>query len=272
MAIASLDNILAGYRQRILINREASRTVVLTAWSSTWDLVGNPGAGSLTIGNTANGVVPTHLTAGFPHLGFPVGAGQIGYLVAANYINTAIAGNANSRCLIYDRLFHCGSYAYNSGTTTLASQPSFSSRVPNGDYSSLELWIEAATTMAGTQILPVVTYTDQDGNAGHTTPAPIAVAGSAMPIGRCYRLPLQAGDTGLQKIESVNVGQTGMTGGTVNYFILRPLFYLRNDNTPYGLDVTLMPRIYPDSALATLAIYDSTVSGTPEVTLSIVSG
>lgn len=56
-----------------------------------------------------------------------------------------------------------------------------------------------------------VTYTNQDGVTGRTT-GTIAATGVAPIVGRMLQLPLQAGDTGVQKIESVT--STVSTAGT----------------------------------------------------------
>ena len=44
-------------KQTIIFNKTASRTSVASIPFSVFDLAGNPGAGTLAVGNTANGIV-----------------------------------------------------------------------------------------------------------------------------------------------------------------------------------------------------------------------
>ena len=50
------------------------------------------------------------------------------------------------------------------------------------------------------------------------------MAAAALTLGKMFQLPLQAGDSGVQKIESVVVtnGTTAMTAGNFNVLVLRP--------------------------------------------------
>ena len=155
MAILSLDDYIASVKQIIPYSKTTARTSVANVWFAIHDLAGNPGAATLAVGNTANGVVPTDATAGYPIIGFSTG---LGYVATVDFGSTVAC-----RITVYDRLFHAGAYAFNA-STTLASQPSYSSRIPGGtDYTGLQLWAEAVT--GGTLIQNVtVTYTDQDGN------------------------------------------------------------------------------------------------------------
>ena len=85
----------------------------------------------------------------------------------------------------------------------------------------LELWVEAVT--AFTRNLSIaVTYLDQDGNAGTTG---TVSTGIAPIVGRCIRLPLASGDTGLRTITGVTA--TVSTAGTFNILIVRPLAKMR---------------------------------------------
>jgi hypothetical protein len=192
MAITTLDGLIAAARQRTLLYKTASRTTVAGGWFCNFDLAGNPGAGTLAIGNTANGVVPTDATAGYPTIS-AFGGSARGYIRRAAFSNTVV-----STIRVFDRVFACGAYAFNANTN-LSSQPSYSGRVSlNGgsaDYAGLELWAEMVTAATGNQAVNV-TYTNQAGTASRTTGA--TGIGAAPTVGRCWQLPLQAGDTGVQ--------------------------------------------------------------------------
>jgi len=228
---------------------------------TVFDIAGSPGAGTLNVGNTANGLVPTDATAGYPVIG--TFSGNEGYLSKIDY------GSSVACCFdLFDRLFVAGAYAYNADTT-LSSQPSYSGRIINSQYNGLQLWIEAVTAFTGT-LNVIIDYLDQDGNAG-TTPQ---TATLALPVGRCYQIPLAAGDNGIQQITRVR-GLTA-TAGTFNVMVLRPLWfgrvYTANGGDVHDFLRTGMPRIFETSALYVLLYADSTAVGLPLITMQVAMG
>src|SRR3990172_4682013 len=158
MAISTLDGLIAATKRRLVYQKTASRTSVANIPFSVFDLAGNPGAGTLAVGNTANGIVPTDAVAGYPALATQA---------ATLYLNRIQARSSVACWLdVYDTLFSAGAYAFNANVT-LASQPSFAGRVPGADYNGLELWLEAVTAHTGNQSIRVQ-YLDQGGAAGDT--------------------------------------------------------------------------------------------------------
>jgi hypothetical protein len=263
MSIVSLDGYIASIKQKLTFIKTAARTSVAICPFSMFNLAGEPGAGTLAIGNTANGLVHTDVIAGYPLINAFSGS-NTGYISKIEFNNTVA-----SRLTLYDRLFSCGAYSFNSNVT-LTSQPSFSSRIVNSSYVGLEIWIEFVTASTGTQSV-AVTYTNEDGVTGHTTGTVATVAGT---IGRLFRLPLAAGDKGVQKIESV-VGSVA-TVGTFNVHIMRQIWSGRisvaNNGDTHGVLKTGMPQIFADSALFLAVTADSTSSGLPELYIEVVNG
>jgi len=261
MAITTLDGYIGAAKQRTTWMKTGTRTVVAALPYSTFDLAGNPGVGALAIGNTANGLVPIDSTAGYPVLSSF--SGQSGYLSKVEF------GSSVPCCLdLYDRVFACGAYTFSSNVT-LATQPSYAGRAVGGNYNGFQLWLEAVTAFTG--ILNVrVTYLDQDGNAGDTG----VVATLALPIGRCFQIPLAAGDSGISKI--VSVVASVATVGTFNVMVLRPLWFGRiisaNGGDTHDLLKTGFPQIFEDSALYMLLYADSTAVGLPDCSLQIAMG
>jgi hypothetical protein len=257
MAINTLDGYIGSSKFRLTWMKTGTRTLVAAMPYTVFDIAGSPGAGTLAIGNTANGVVPTDVTAGYPVI--PSFSGGNGYLSKVEF------GSSVPCCFdLYDRLFAAGAYTYNADTT-LASQPSYSGRVPGG-YSGLQLWVEAVTAFTGVGNFQI-NYLDQDGNAGDTG----VVATLALPIGRMYQIPLAAGDNGIQQITRVR--GTVASAGTFNVMVLRPLWFGRVQ-TANGGDVhdilrTGFPRIYEDSALYMILYADSTAVGLPDCTFQV---
>lgn len=264
MAITTLDGYIAGAKQLVPYTKTGGRTTVANGWFSLFDVAGNPGAGTLAGSSTGAGVVPTDATAGTPTINAFAG-GATGYLSKVQFGSTVAC-----RIAVFDLLFKAGAYAFNANTA-LASQPSYSGRLPGTDYKGTQIWAEQVTAATGNQTWNV-TYTDQDGNTGNTTGA--VGIGAAPTVGRCWQLPLAAGDTGVQQITNV-AGGTG-SAGTANILVLRPLWYGRvrsaNDGDVNDLLRTGMPEVYADSALFVLVAADSTAAGVPDLTLEIVSG
>lgn len=265
MAITSRDTYFSAAKQSCVWDKTTARTTIAAGFFSLFDVAGNPGGGTLAIGNTANGLVHTDATAGYPAIN-TFGGGNTGYLARLDFGNTV-----SCRISLFDRLFVCGAYAFNANTA-LSTQPSFSSRIPGGtDYTNLQLWVEQVTAATGNEAVNV-TYTNSDGTASRTTGA--VGIGAAPTLGRCWQLPLQAGDKGVQLI--TNVAGSVATVGTFNVMILRPLWtgrvMIANGGDIHGINTVGLPVIYDTSALYALVAADSTSSGLPRLLIEAVNG
>lgn len=266
----NINGVPLGPKQRIPFYKTASRTTVAAGWFTDFDLSGVPGAGTLAAGNTANGLVHTDATAGYPLIN-AFGASARGYLS-----RIAIKNSVVSTIRLFDRVFVCGAYAFNANTT-LTSQPSFATRVSlNGgaaDYAGLELWVEQVTAATGNQAVNV-TYTNNADATGRTTGA--VGIGAAPTVGRCWQLPLQAGDKGAKQV--TNVTGSVATVGTFNVMLLRPLADLYVDTASKTLvqDATMLcaPEVFADSAIYRIAMSPAgTALGTMDVgNLDVVNG
>lgn len=264
MAITTLDGVIAAAKQRILMQKTATRTAVAAVPFSVFDLAGSPGAGTLAGVSTTTGTVPTDATAGCPTIN-AFGAGATGYISRIEGSNTV-----SCRITLYDMLWKGGAYAFNASTSG-NSPTSYSSRVPGGtDYTGLEIWYEQVT--AGTGIPSVnVSYNNQSGAASTTG---VVSLGSAHILGRMTQIPLAAGDTGVQGITGVTA--TVATVGTFNLLVMRPLGEIRirvaNDGIVQDLLTTGMPEVFADSALRFIVQPDSTATALPEMLIDIING
>lgn len=265
MAITSSADYLAANRQRAVVTKTATRTTVAAVPFSTFDLAGSPGAGVLAGTNATAGVVPTDNDVGYPTLNsFVDGA-------TGNLTRLAFSSNISCRLSIYDRLYLAGTFAFNAAAT-LASQPSFASRVPNGSFRNTELWIEWVAASTGNPII-TITYTNELGVTGRTTGA--VNLGTAQITGRCTQFPLQSGDNGVQRIESVTC--TTATVGTFNVMVLRSLLAdglrvaLANGGETYDMSKTGLLPVLDSSALYLMVTPDGTNTGLPSFTLEISS-
>lgn len=264
MAITSFDpGLIGAAKQSVPWVRTGARTTVAAGWFGMLDVAGTPGGGTLAGTSTTAGVVPTDATAGCPLIN-AFGGSATGYLAQVDFGNTVAC-----RLRASDMLFKAGAYAFNANTA-LSAQPSYAGRLPGTDYKGTQIWIEAVTAFTGNPTF-TITYTNQDGTGSRTA---TLAAGLAPTLGRRLLIPLQAGDTGVQKID--NVAASVATVGTFNVLVLRPLWTgrvrLANDGDIHGPDRTMMPELYADSAIDIMISTDATASGVPELELTIANG
>ena len=258
---ATEDDVISAPAQRVNFVKTATRTSVAAAWFSVFDLAGFPGAGTLA-GAGANGAVVDDTTTGFPPLN-AFGGGAVGRIKRLKF-------SSSVACTIklFDCLWKGGAYAFNANQAVTAG--SYSARLPGTDYKGLEIWAETVTAATGNQTWNV-TYTDQDGNPGATTGA--TGIGAAPTLGRCWQLPLAAGDSGVQTVTNV-AGGTG-SAGTANILVLRPLgegrIKIANDQDLQDYLQTGMPQVFDTSALMILVAADSTSTGIPDVKIDIAN-
>jgi hypothetical protein len=255
MAIATIDQYIGASRQRSPYQKLAARTTVASSWFSGFDLGGNPGAGVLAGTSTTAGVVPTNATAG---------AANITTASGSYYISKMeFAANVACRVILFDLLFKAGAYAFNANQA-LSGQPSFLGRSPDANGNGLEIWVETVNAPTGNQTWNV-TYTNQAGTNTQTTGA--VGIGAQPTVGRCWQLPLAAGDTGVKAINNVAGGTATVGANVANILVLRPLWMgrinLANQGDTHDLLRTGMPLIYSTSCLYMLVNADSTAFPNP---------
>jgi hypothetical protein len=271
MAITTLDQYIASNKQIVQYTKTAAVTSVALNWYSVHQAAGNPGAGvlaaatSVTTAVASAGIVPDDTLAGYPVINT---TGTDYYLSKVEFANTVL-----SRLMIYDRLWHVNMVLTTLGTGTITAPGSYAARLPSTNYNLTAIIVEITTTVSATATTVAVTYTNQAGTTGRSTGATASLSGFV--AGRWLILPLQAGDTGVQKIESIVVGGTVATTGAVNVAVVRPLWYGRvsiaNFGDTHGFDRTGMPIIYNNSALGLAINADSTSTGLPDLQLEIAS-
>lgn len=272
MAITTWDGYVAAPKQSILYNKTGSVTTVANNWFSNHTLVGNPGAGVLaaattvTAGGSSAGTVPISTLAGCPLINVTSGSY---YLSRIKYLNSVA-----SQLLVYDRLWHVNMATATLGTGTITAPGSYAGRLPLTNYNNLMIVIEITTAIAASAVTVAVTYTNQSGTTGRSTGASAAL--TSFTVNRKVFLPLQSGDSGVQKIESIVVGGVAAATGAFNVAVIRPLWFgnvgSANTGGTEGFDLTGAPEIYSDSALQVATLPLSTSSGAPTMILEIASG
>jgi hypothetical protein len=267
----TLDKILGGYRQRIPLVKTNSVTTVAGVPFTTIDRAGFPVAGALNPSQTTNGVVPTDATAGFPGIEAPSGSNKL-YLSRVG-INANVAMTVE----LFDLIFRAGQTTIpTSGTTTIALTgiPSIASRIPmkadgsTPDYQSLQIFVQMAVAGSNHAHSVSVDYLDQGGAAGNTG----NITTQSMIVNRLLRMPLAAGDTGIQGITGYNANGIASATGAVVAMVMRSLGKFRTQgglSSTYGPDYTGLPQVFGDSAILAVVYTDSTSSGTPSVDIEI---
>lgn len=124
--------------------------------------------------------------------------------------------------LICDRLSHQGGL---SGTTVTAQTTNLPTAALTrytdgvGVMCSLDIY-----TIVGTTAQTVtISYTNQDGTSGRTSPAVAFGASNFREAPRSIMIPLQSGDTGIRSVQSVTLGGTTGTAGNFGVTLFKPL-------------------------------------------------
>lgn len=88
----------------------------------------------------------------------------------------------------------------------------------------VELWLEIYTAAGSTASASVTaSYTNQSGTAGRTATLIGGLPGSGAPINRSYQFSLQAGDSGVQSVQNLNLGTSTGTAGNIGLVLRRSL-------------------------------------------------
>lgn len=270
MPITTADGWFGAAKQRIKWTKTSAITTVAALPFSMWAATGDPGAGTLAVGNTTTGVLFEDTTAGAPLVN-AFGGGATGYLATAQWRNSVVGG-----AILFDRIWGAGAVSMTTlASTNFASQPAITGRLPGGnDWGSLEIWLEITTTVSATATTISVTYTNEAGTGSRSTGATNSLSGVTTP--RLIRMPLQAGDKGVQKIDSVTVGGTVATTGAFNVLLLRRLaeFDIRVANAAdsQAWDMTGATQVFDTSCLMVASQADGTSSGVPVLNLTVLNG
>jgi hypothetical protein len=216
VAITTMDQLTSALAAAVGLNNKPgynksalAGTFAVGQLVSLWTAVGNPGAGAAQ--GTAAGAVPTSATAGA--LPFVNPASGLSYAGRA-----AAAADIIGTLILYDRLVHTSTL---SGTVTTA-QPVASAALtrPDANGANTELFLEVYSALGATPAAAAtMSYTNQAGTAGQTTPA-FAVPASA-PAGLLIPIPLASGDSGVRAVASVTLGTSTTAAGNFGITIAR---------------------------------------------------
>lgn len=227
---AALDDIVAkihgnnnGNPEQLFIYKDdrtganALPTAVVGKWSSMFT---QNGVGAVT--GSAPGTTPrqcTNSTAGACYLTDASG-GRDKYIVGASGHSVQ-----QGTLIVYDRLADVsGLDATNTGVQTFAASASLTPSRNTGGKGN-QIWLEVYTAI-GSATNIVVNYTNENGTSGRTTPnVRFGASGFAEAL-RIMKCPLQAGDLGVQSVQSVQLASSTGTVGDFGVTLARPLFMI----------------------------------------------
>ena len=275
MAITTGDGLIASAKQLIPYTKTAAVTTIALNRHTIRGAAGNPGAGTLAGPSAIPGALFTDASSGCPTIN-AFGGGATGYLSRVNWNNSVVG-----RIELWDVLYCVNIPSSAAGfqttqTLTVTAPASYLGRCPDGLGNGLRIFVEITTTMSATATTVTCTYSNSAASpaTGRTTSSSGSISGFT--ASRWVELALQAGDSGVSKLESIIIGGATNAVGVANVIVCRPLWNsatrVANSGSYDGIDMTGMPIVYDTSALVVTTVADSTSSGVPDLLIEIANG
>lgn len=184
---------------------QKASTNIATPVASTWQLGGNPPAGSAP-GSLA-GAIPTSSTTG----AIPFSNNTNNYLV--NFTGVANNVNGNSYLILYDRLWHNSAM---SGTVTVDTTLGATATINRATSLANELWCEQYSSIGANNTVLTVKYTNQDNVSGRL--ATMVKSASTFYTNQCT---LEGNDTQVKSVQSYYWDTANASAGNFGLFIAR---------------------------------------------------
>lgn len=238
MTITAYDGIISarasGLGNDIVVAKGSLTSTVSASWNSLMNLAGSPSAlatlagGSSTVG--AGGTACTNATTGAWSSGLtnPL-TGHRKYLLTLGYTSV----NQLQMALLFDLLVGVSGI---SGTATSSNintvaLPRYGASGSTNNANGAGVWptLEVTTALGSTSVTVAGTYTDQSGSAGTFASAQSstasAPAGRLQPVTLAPFFQLEAGDYGVQSVQTITLSAS--TGaGAMSLYLVFPLTFL----------------------------------------------
>lgn len=245
---------------------KASITSVAGLSYATFRAAGGWPAGSTLATPTTTGRTLDYTSSGA--MPVPAASGTT-YLAGLDLVGT-VAGTI----ALYDRLVEFGGL---SGTVTTAQALSaLSLPARAGAGVGVELWLDWYTATGSTASASVTaSYTNSAGTSGRTATLVGGIPASVT-ANRCYRLALQAGDVGVQSVQSVTIGTSTGTAGNFGVTLRKQAIVapipLANVGVKYGYAETALPIIDDGACLEMMVQSTTTSTGIIQGTVAYAQG
>lgn len=266
MAITTHDGLVAAVAAAQLRGFFKPTATTVAGFTYThWRNAGTPGAGAGS--PTASGRTLDRTSAG--SLDCPAASGT-SYLASFSGKCTAIGA-----LTLADRLVETGALSMIVTTAQTVNSVALPARATGA--TDVELWLEVHSA-GGTTASATVTasYTNQSGQSGRTATLTGGIPASGTPANRTYRMSLQAGDTGVQSVQSVTLGTSTGTAGVLGVTLRRSLVMgvVASANLGFvlGWPDTGLAIVADDPALELLWQATGTASGALEGYVEIAQG
>lgn len=216
---------------------------------STWgSLAGYPAVGAYD--STLNGITLSSTSAQVPgQIPFFDPPSGNAYLARMQVFGaSSTAPNLTCGFFLCDRLWHNGGFTITSTGAQTITSPTWPARDETGTTNGVGvlLGLEVSATVGAATPTISVSYTNSGGTAGRTGSS-IAVTQSAAPGCSFYPLGLQAGDVGVQSVQSMTLSASWLSG-TVNLVAYRVIAYsLGMPMTAIDGITGAMPRLFNGS-------------------------
>lgn len=265
MAITTVDGMVAALAAAPVIPFLKAMPTAKAAgtFQSLWTAPGLPGSGATPA--TGSGAVPTSATAGALSFTNPTG-GLLTYLAHLAYVG-GIAGSL----ILYDRLVHTSGL---SGTTTGAQTVNSTAITrPNANGDNVEAFIEWYAATGASAATITVSYTNQAGTAGRSSGA-FTIQATPV-VGQMQQIPLQAGDTGVQSVQSVTLSVSTGTAGNFGITLLRRIGEIGSQASSMAIEdylATGSPQVQDSACIAGMVFVSATTAMTLTGQLKLPQG
>lgn len=184
---------------------------------SLWTYDGMPAGGAVP----TSAAIPTSATAGAIPFTNPGGSREK-WLISAN-VTPTVAGVY----LLYDRLLHIGGLnaTLTTAQTVQGTHPGTPALTRNtGGDGNIALY-EIYTIIGTVSATLTMTYTNQSGTGSRTSTINIGATGFREAT-RIQRIPLAAGDSGIQSVQQIQLSASTTTAGNFGITIAKPLAWI----------------------------------------------
>ena len=229
----------------------AATTLVSGRGCSLWTYDGIPSGGVVP----TSGAIPDRTLQGaIPFT--PASGGRDKHLIGAG-----ITTSASGVYLLYDRLFHEGGLdATSIAAQTVQGSPASPALTRYTGGTGNIAFYEIYTQIGATSRTLTMTYTNQAGTSGRTSTA-INIGGTSFrEVTRMQRLPLAAGDSGIQSVQQIQLNVSTGTAGDFGITIAQPLAWIPVNMfgtmgwRDYTTGLPGIPVINPDACLSLMFI------------------
>lgn len=273
MAISSMDQLVAAMTaataQNIPWNKSSTTGEGAGTFFDLSQTAGVPGAMLTPDAASSGGTSYTGSAAG----GLPFTAPAVGdttYL-----LSFTASASVPGTLYLTDRLWACRGLSTTAGATTTVTGMSNITRYSSGIGAEIWYWCITAPSSGGSGTM-TVSYTNSAGVSGRTCTITLGAGSPPPTAGQCYVGSLQAGDTGVQSIQSVTNTSTSFVGGSHGLFVAKRLLTAPIVTSVPGASLdglrTGLQQIDTNACLNMLLLCSSTSTGYWSGNLHLVQG